>query len=278
MTIKPFNSNLEFTTNGELSLFFIGTGNAFEKDVFQTNLFIAKGKDHLLIDCGTLCSYVMEKWCNTDIKDIENVLFTHPHADHIGGAEEMALVGKYIARRKINLVITDKLKKLLWNESLRGGIQYSEEGKMTLDDYFNQLPIKQIQKKPFEMHEANVGSINLKLFRTRHVTTHKNSLRDSMLSYGVIIDDRILFTADTQFNEPQLKFLLEKYNIETIFHDCDISGYSRGVHASYEELCSFPAEIRKKMYLCHYTKVIENIDTVKAGFAGLAKPRQYYIF
>ena len=164
MTIKPFNSNLEFTTNGELSLFFIGTGNAFEKDVFQTNLFIAKGKDHLLIDCGTLCSYVMEKWCNTDIKDIENVLFTHPHADHIGGAEEMALVGKYIARRKINLVITDKLKKLLWNESLRGGIQYSEEGKMTLDDYFNQLPIKQIQKKPFEMHEANVGSINLKLF------------------------------------------------------------------------------------------------------------------
>ena len=61
------------------------------------------------------------------------------------------------------------------------------------------------------MFEFNVGSINVKIFRTRHVTTSKTSLRNSQLSYGVLIDDRVLFTGDTQFNEFQLRWLLDKY-------------------------------------------------------------------
>ena len=279
MKTRHFLSNLELTNEGQLSLFFIGTGNAFTKTSFQTNLLIIKGKEHLLIDCGTLCSYAIENLYNGKITDIKNLLLTHPHADHIGGVEEIALAGKYITKQKINLVITDEFKKLLWNESLRGGIQYSEEGKMTFDDYFNQLKPKLIQKKPFEMYEIDAFGMNLKIFRTRHVTTRKNSLKDSQISYGLIIDDRILFTADTQFNLPQLRFLLDKYkNIEVIFHDCDIKGFSRGVHAAYDELCTLPPEIRAKTYLCHYSEAVSTIDALVDGFAGLAKHWVYYDF
>ena len=126
MKTRPFISNIELTTNGHLSLFFVGTGNAFTKTAFQTNLLIIKGKSHLLVDCGTLCSYAFENVYNGRISDIKNLLLTHPHADHIGGVEELALAGKYITKRKINIVITDEFEKALWNESLRGGIQYSE--------------------------------------------------------------------------------------------------------------------------------------------------------
>ncbi len=150
---------------------------------------------------------------------------------------------------------------------------------MTFDDYFNQIKPVRILKKPFEMFEANIGSINIKLFRTRHVTTRKNSLKNSQISYGLIIDDRILFTADTQFNRPQLKYLLDKYeNIEAIFHDCDVMGYSRGVHAAYDELVTLPKEIKAKTLLCHYSEAVNTIDALVDGFFGLAKHWVYYDF
>ena len=279
MKTRPFISKIELTNDGKLSLFFLGTGNAFAKTSFQTNLLVIKGNQHLLIDCGTLCSYAFENLYNGRIADIQNLLLTHPHADHIGGVEEVALAGKYITKRPVNLVITDKFKKLLWNESLKGGIQYSEEGKMSFDDYFTQLKPKRILKKPFEMFEINAFNMNLKLFRTRHVTTRKNSLKNSQISYGLIIDDKVLFTADTQFNPSQLQFLLDKYkNIEVIFHDCDIKGFSRGVHAAYDELVTLPAEIRAKTYLCHYSESVNTIDALVDGFAGLAKHWVYYDF
>lgn len=279
MKTRHFVSNIELTNSGNLSLFFLGTGNAFTKTAFQTNLLIIKGQDHLLVDCGTLCSYAFENMYNGRITDIKNLLLTHPHADHIGGVEELALEGKYITKRLVNLVITDEFKECLWEESLKGGIQYSEEGVMTFDDYFNQIKPVRIQKKPFEMFETNVGSINIKLFRTRHVTTRKNSLKKSQISYGLIIDDRILFTADTQFNPSQLKFLLDKYNkIEVIFHDCDVMGYSRGVHAAYDELVTLPKEIKEKTFLSHYSEAVSTIDALVDGFAGLAKHWVYYDF
>lgn len=279
MKTRHFVSNIELTNSGNLSLFFLGTGNAFTKTAFQTNLLIIKGQDHLLVDCGTLCSYAFENMYNGRITDIKNLLLTHPHADHIGGVEELALEGKYITKRLVNLVITDEFKKCLWGESLKGGIQYSEEGVMTFDDYFNQIKPVRIQKKPFEMFETNVGSINIKLFRTRHVTTRKKSLKKSQISYGLIIDDRILFTADTQFNPEQLKFLLDKYkNIEVIFHDCDVMGYSRGVHAAYDELVTLPKEIKEKTFLSHYSEAVSTIDALVDGFAGLAKHWVYYDF
>lgn len=279
MKTRHFVSNIELTNSGNLSLFFLGTGNAFTKTAFQTNLLIIKGQDHLLVDCGTLCSYAFENMYNGRITDIKNLLLTHPHADHIGGVEELALEGKYITKRLVNLVITDDFKKCLWEESLKGGIQYSEEGVMTFDDYFNQIKPVRIQKKPFEMFETNVGSINIKLFRTRHVTTRKKSLKKSQISYGLIIDDRILFTADTQFNPSQLQFLLDKYNkIEVIFHDCDVMGYSRGVHAAYDELVTLPKEIKEKTFLSHYSEAVNTIDALVDGFAGLAKHWVYYDF
>lgn len=279
MKTRHFVSNIELTNSGNLTLFFLGTGNAFTKTAFQTNLLIIKGQDHLLVDCGTLCSYAFENMYNGRITDIKNLLLTHPHADHIGGVEELALEGKYITKRLVNLVITDEFKKSLWEESLKGGIQYSEEGVMTFDDYFNQIKPVRIQKKPFEMFETNVGSINIKLFRTRHVTTRKKSLKKSQISYGLIIDDRILFTADTQFNPSQLQFLLDKYKkIEVIFHDCDVMGYSRGVHAAYDELVTLPKEIKEKTFLSHYSEAVSTIDALVDGFAGLAKHWVYYDF
>ena len=278
MVVKNFKSKIELKNDGELSIFFVGTGSAFSKINYQTNFLIIKGEEHILVDCGSLCPFALETNYNTRISEINSILPTHPHADHIGGLEELALIGYYVKRSKPTMIITDEFKKKLWNESLRGGIQFSENGKMVFDDYFIQAKPNLIQSKPFQMFEIDLGTVNIKLFRTRHVTTLQNSLRNSQISYGLIVDDRILFSGDTQFNPEQLNYLLANYKIETIFHDCDFTGFSGGVHATYKQLITLPAEIKKITYLCHYNSSAEKVSPPEDGFAGFTKPGVYYIF
>ena len=268
------NTALELTNNGRLSVLFIGTGSAFSKRYFQTNVLVVKGEDHLLIDCGTLCPYALEKKYGLELKQIDNVLLTHPHADHIGGVEELALVDRYVKKQKANLVITDEFKELLWNESLKGGLKVNEEGPLTIDDYFNQIKPEQILTEPFEMYETNVGSINVKLFRTKHVTC--NDPEVFQISYGLMIDDRVLYPCDTQYNPEQINYLVHNFPVKVIFHDCDISGYSEGVHASYAQLKTLPDEIRAMTYLCHYNGRAEEINPQDDGFKKFARPGVWY--
>ena len=268
------NSALELTNEGQLSLFFVGTGSAFSKRYFQTNVLIVKGNDHILVDCGTLCPFALEKNYGLQLSKIDNVLLTHPHADHIGGVEELALVGRYVKKQKCNLVITDEFKNLLWEESLKGGLKVSEEGAHNLEDYFVQIKPEQILDFPFEMYETNVGSINIKLFRTKHVTSNDPSV--FQISYGLLIDDRVLFPSDTQFNPEQINYLVSNYPVKVIFHDCDIPGYGEGVHASYAQLKTLPDDIRRMMYLCHYNGMAEKINPEEDGFKKLAKPGVWY--
>ncbi|MCR4734573.1 MAG: MBL fold metallo-hydrolase [Treponema sp.] len=279
ITRKLNDSRLELTNAGQLSLFFIGTGSAFSKINFQTNLMLIKGDEHILVDCGSLCPYALETTYNRRVADIKNLILTHPHSDHIGGVEELVLVGRYVADHKINILVNDEFKQKLWDESLRGGIQYSEEGAMTFDSYFDQYKPVLINKYPFEIYEADFKGFNIKFFRTLHVTTIPGSYENAQFSQGLIIDNKVLFTADTQFNPDQLTWLMQHYKgIEFIFHDCDVSGYSEGVHASYRQLKTLPTEIKAKMYLCHYNSHAQRVSPIEDGFLGFTQPGIYYDF
>lgn len=278
METKDFNTKIELINDGRLSLFFIGTGNAFTNSFFQTNLLVVKGNDHILIDCGTLCPFVFKAKYRTNISEINNLLLTHPHADHIGGVEELAFISRYTKKQKINLIITDEFKKKLWNESLKGGLHFSDTGVLSFDDYFNQVKPKVYIKKPFKIYNCQCGSINIKLFRTIHVSANPDSFKNAQISYGMIFDDKVLFTADTQFRKAQLEWLTKNFNLEAIFHDCDIRGFSMKVHAGYSQLKGLDPEMKKKMYLCHYDAAKKTVNPVADGFAGFTEPGKYYIF
>ena len=54
MKIRELNKKpVSLTNRGDLTLLFVGVGSAFAKRLYQTNLLIIKGQDHLMIDCGT---------------------------------------------------------------------------------------------------------------------------------------------------------------------------------------------------------------------------------
>ena len=131
---------------------------------------------------------------------------------------------------------------------------------------------------PRETHEANIGSLNIKIFRTMHIPEQPDSWQSSFWSCGVIIDDRVMFTSDTRYDPDLLLTFDEMFDLEAIFHDCQF--FTGGVHAGLDQLTQLPEQIKRKMVLTHYgDNWEENIEKVESGgFIGLAKQWHYYYF
>jgi mRNA degradation ribonuclease J1/J2 len=271
---------LELKSNGSLQLFFIGTASAFTKKYNQTNLLILKNDDHLLIDCGTKCPQALDE-LGLPVTKIKNLLITHSHADHIGGLEEVALMNKYVTRQKPVLTINETYQYILWEMSLRGGAAYNEENAgdiLSFYDFFEVNRPEYLHGYPRETFGANVGSINIKMFRTKHIPDSSRNWESSFWSCGIIIDDKIMFTSDTRYDPELITCYDERFKFESIFHDCQL--FTGGVHASIDELNEFPADIKNKMHLVHYgDNYLDHVSkSEEYGFAGFTKQHVYYTY
>ena len=271
------NEPLSLTTEGDLSLYFIGCGSAYAKTLNQNNLLITKGDDHLLIDCGNTCSRALHQ-AGVSMAQIRNYLITHSHADHIGGLEEVQLSGRYIFKQKPRMVITQEYEKILWEHSLRGGSEQSEREPLGFADLWDTNRPEKLRNYPRDTYEANVGSINIKMPRTLHFPDSASSWQDCAWSCGVIIDDRVLYTSDTRF-DPELVMDFDRmFNFEIIFHDCQL--FTGGVHASIEELMTLPEAPRRKIVLMHYSDNWRDFQELarEGQFHSWAQERHSYAF
>jgi ribonuclease BN (tRNA processing enzyme) len=271
---------LGLTSDGSLDLTFIGSGGAFSKKFFQNNLLVVKGESHLLVDCGSRATEALAL-LGISVAQIQNYLVTHTHADHIGGLEEVMLVGRYGLHRKSTMIVTDKLKRILWTMSLRGGASFNEErdGKnLEFDDFWEQIKPKALHGASREMSEAKIGDIEVRLFRTKHIPDSAPDWESSCPSYGLILDRRVLFTSDTRYDPELITLLDAEYGFEAIFHDCQL--FTGGVHASLEELAQLPPSIRSRTRLMHYGDKIEDYlpRIAELGFAGIAEQWKTYRF
>ena len=282
MRVKKLGKNkLELTNDGELSIFFVGSGSAFTKKMNQTNILIIKGNDHIMIDCGTKTPQALWEY-GLPVFKIDNFFITHTHADHIGGLEEVMLMNRYMMNQKrANINITKKFKKNLWNYSLRGGAEGNENNKgkqLSFDDmWITKIPQK-IKGMESDTWKFTVGDLNISFFRTMHTPDTSLTWKESAWSTGLIIDEKILFTSDTRFDPSMLDFCLKNWDIDTIFHDCQF--FDGGVHASINELDTLNEEIKKKIVLMHYGDNWESFaDRVKESpYIDLVKEGHFYNF
>jgi ribonuclease BN (tRNA processing enzyme) len=281
MKIEPLNSGrLSLVNDGALALFFVGTGSAFTKTLNQNNLIVVKGDQHLVVDCGTKFTQGLYE-IGVGTAELRNFLVTHTHADHIGGLEEVMMVGRYLTRRKPRIIINPAFQRILWDNSLSGGSAYSEihDGRpLGFEDFWEPLRPSLMKDAPRETWACRLGDLDIKLPRTKHFPDNAKSWRDSFWSCGLILDERVLFTADTRFDPELVLEFDRRYRFEIIFHDCQF--FNGGVHASLDELCTLPEEIRRKTVLMHYGDNWQQFEAraLAAGFHSFARQSHYYLF
>lgn len=217
----------------------LGTGNAFSTQYFNNNALVQLNSFRLLIDCGITLPYALHKH-GYSFNQLDGVLITHIHADHVGGLETYALQMMYQYKCKPNLYIADSLIEPLWEYSLKGSLS---QGELThLSDFFRIVPLH-----PNETYELTSG-LTVKLIRTNHIPNKD--------SFSILFNNHFFYSADMTFDSDLLLQLVEQ-GVDIIYHDCQLE--SPGVvHTSLEELLSLPANIQQKIKLMHYGDSIGN--------------------
>lgn len=233
----------------------------------------------LIIDFGSDVRHALTR-TGLDFKDIDAYYVSHPHDDHIGGVEGIALktfFNPFFTKKKANWLsgenIIDKITykaargqlykipkdakplmyghrdilQALWQSAKPGLLTLQQVREVTLDTYFHTREM--VENEPLIFRDGK---------KTWHayivLSMHVVSGDSTMPSYGLIFESEdkvVFFPTDTQFMvPPQLRGHYMKSDY--IFHDTETSPFPSGVHTRVEELKTLPEDLKKKMILYHY--------------------------
>lgn len=280
ITEKPY----ELVNDGEqLDLIFLGVGSAFAAKNRQTNFVLVKGGTAIFVDFGMTGPMALMEVLGLPVTDIEVVLPTHSHADHVGGFEAIGLMNRYVGMRfmnkpKVRCILSEEYQRVLWENSLRGGMEYNERDeksgqKLDFVDFFDVVRPIWKARASREIFEVNYGGIRIELFRTKHIPEMSPSWEVSFVSFGLYLPDyRLFISGDTRFDTD----LIEQYDDRSgvMFHD--VQFFSGAVHAPLDELKTFPEGVTQKMWLMHYADNWEEQDI--SQFGGWAEAGKVYRF
>jgi glyoxylase-like metal-dependent hydrolase (beta-lactamase superfamily II) len=217
-----------------LKLQMLGTGSAFAKAFYNNNALLEAGGRTLLLDCGITAPRALYE-LGISFDEIDAILVSHIHADHVGGLEELAFQMKFIYRRKPILYAADTLIETLWENSLKGGLE--QDGCRTLEDYFEVRPLT--IGTPAEL----LPGLKAELLQTPHIP--------NKASYSILFNENFFYSADMVFDSELLNRLVNERGVRTIFHDCQL--HPPGVvHADLAKLLTLPEELQRIVYLMHY--------------------------
>lgn len=240
-----------------LRLQMLGTGSAFAKQYYNNNGLLYDDNYTLLIDCGITAPISLHK-LGISLTDIDAILITHIHADHVGGLEEIAFRMKYEFGRKPILYIAEALKEPLWNNTLKGGM--SQEDNPSLEDFF------EVRTLTEGVAHSIAPNLHIELIQTPHIPGKP--------SYSLYLNHEIFYSADMTFMPELLKHLVYDKNCRKIFHEVQLAGPGE-VHTTLEELLTLPKDIQSMIYLMHYSDDMESFIGHSAEMTFLRQHEVY---
>ena len=183
---------------------------------------------------------------------------------------------RFLGRPKLKMIINEEYQRILWEQTLRGGLEWNEEHqddkrKLAFGDFFDVVRPKWKTNQPREVWELAFGDMRIELLRTKHIPEQSESWEASFVSFGLLVDGRVFLSGDTRF-DPELIDMVK--DAEALFHD--VQFFPGAVHAPLEDLRTLPDDVKKKMHLIHYADDWAQQDV--SDFAGFAHQGRRYVF
>ncbi len=226
-----------------LSIRVVGVGDAFTARYYNTCLLVEADGVRLLLDAPPALARALRDLGDrggetVGLDDIDHVLITHLHCDHMGGLEQLLFWRRFVTRRRCAVYAIPAVLAGLWDERLRGGMRDllgvdGERRALSLDDYCDVRPLP---ATPGEL--MALGPLTVAWRPTvHHIPT--SALRVSLggRSFG--------YSADTAFDPSLIAWLAEG---DLVVHETNL-----GVHTPIEKLAGLDASVRARMKLIHYT-------------------------
>ena len=235
----------------ELDLIPLGVGDTFSEHLVTASLLLEHQGFRLAIDCPDRYRGVLRKAGAPSLFEIDHLLVTHVHGDHMNGLEGVAFFKRFAQGRRLNLIASDEVRSVIWEQRLRAPMEGLWDGSafqtLGFDDYFVHASLP--WDRPIE-----VGPFTLRSYRTiHHVPTSA-----LLIEAG---GRRLGYSSDTAFDPKLIEFLNQA---DLIVHETNYGP----AHTPYAELAALPAEIKQKMRLIHYP------DTLDLGTVEIAPLRE----
>jgi ribonuclease BN (tRNA processing enzyme) len=230
----------------------LGVGDSFSEHHHSTALLLVADGFHLAIDCPDMYRSVLRAAAersgrSLSITDIDHVLITHVHGDHMNGLEGVAFFKHFAEEKRVQLVTSREVRETIWDRRLVSSMGALFDGErfrqMSFESYFEHQPLSWTD-------QITVGPFQIRARRTiHHVPTSALLVEAGGRTLG--------FSSDTAFDPSLIEFLAPA---DVIIHETNLGP----AHTPYAALAALPADLRARMRLVHYP------DGFDSGPDGLA--------
>lgn len=240
----------------------LGIGDAFTARRYNTS-FLLRSERAFLIDAPPgLFRILAER--NIDRREVNDVILTHLHADHVSGLETLALWKKYAEQKRIRLYTSPQVFEQFTAHffgKFRDTFSPDLENIVSpsLEDYIEFIPLAEGEANSLD------SSVALEI---RHNWHPIPTLGLKFLAFGAAIG----ISGDTCYRPSLLRRLYsagklsrERYeklngdwlwNSDVIYHEAD-RGNPKSPHTLEEDLLKLPEAVRERIRLVHVSDHFE---------------------
>lgn len=219
-----------------------GVGDAFSLIHWGTHFLVRKNGFVLAVDCPDSFrralranGFVNDAGDPLDVGDIDAMILTHLHGDHVNGLEMAACYQRFYGDHLLKLYTHQEVAEQLWPRRIEASLGVLWDGevfhKQQLADFL------EIEVVPWG-EPVTIGPFTVETRPTKHhLTAMAMRISDGEATLG--------YSCDTAYDEGLIAWLEP---CELIIHESSLGP----AHTPLERLVALPEAIREKLLVAHY--------------------------